>query len=125
MTFEEAIKKAMIEQASKKELFILEQLKPAFDYDEKTNTATLKEFMRLRFQSIEEYKTKVKKVIERLQPKEVSGVYKGTYADVRDSYEYFLALEELKKELELDDTLFGMKIKTDSRLKENEFRLER
>ncbi len=69
-------------------------------------------------------KQKVLKLIQNWQPKKISGVYKSSYIKARLSYEYWLALEDLKKELGLDDTLFGMKIKTDSKLKENEFRLE-
>ena len=69
-------------------------------------------------------KQKVKKLLENLQPKRITGVYKGSYTDARLSFEYYLALEDIKKELGLDDTLFGMKIKTDSKLKYNDFRLE-
>ena len=64
MTFEEAIKEVLTKQAESKELFLIEELKPLFDYNEKTNVATLKEFMRLRLLEIEDYKAKVKEVIE-------------------------------------------------------------
>ena len=66
MTFEKAIEKVLMEQSTLKELFLIEALKPFFEYDDKTNKATIKDFMRLKLQDIEDYKQKVLDAIDNL-----------------------------------------------------------
>ena len=63
MSFEEAIKYAMGKLAKEKELWIIEELKPCFDYNSEIGIATLKESYRFKFQEIKDYKQKVKDAI--------------------------------------------------------------
>ena len=66
MAFEEAIKYAMKNLAREKELWIIEELKPCFDYDNEKGIATLKESYRFKFQQIEDYKQEVTSAIYKI-----------------------------------------------------------
>ena len=83
---EEAVKKAIINLAGAKELWLIEELKPMFDFNEKTGIATIKEHYRLRLQTIEDYKKKVKEIIDK-------HMMRGS----------LVLLEELKGELGLEE----------------------
>ena len=87
MTFEEAIKGAMSKLAGKQELWIIEELKPMFDYDELKGVATLKQHYRFKFQEIEDYKQKVLDVL-------------NEYAD-DDDIEVFAKIQAIKEKLGL------------------------
>lgn len=47
-------------------------------------------------------KQKVKKIIQNWQPQKITGVFEGSYTTARLSFEYWLALEDIKKDLGLD-----------------------
>ncbi len=47
-------------------------------------------------------KSRVQKLIENWQPKKITGVYKGSYIEARLTFEYWLALEDIKQELNLE-----------------------
>jgi len=61
--FDEAIKRAMEDSAGLQEAFICEQLRDNFDFDEVTQTATIKSYVKVRLAEIEDYKQKVRNVI--------------------------------------------------------------
>lgn len=66
MTFEEAIKEAMLNLSKERELWIIEELKPCFDYDENGDIARLKESYRFKFQEIQDFKQKTKDAMDKL-----------------------------------------------------------
>ena len=93
--FDEAIKKAMVDVAGLQEAFICEQLRDNFDFDENTQTATIKSYVKVRLIELEDYKQKVRDAIDKCREK-VKQAYEAEYGGSNTS-----EFDELEKELGL------------------------
>lgn len=62
--YSQAISKSLAEI---QEAFVLDQIKPFLDYDEKLGIVTIKQSVRLRLQEIEDYKHRVRQELKKLK----------------------------------------------------------
>ena len=99
MEFKETIKQAIKTSVELREAFILEQITPYFEWDEKTEIATITDSLKLRMSEIKDYKQRVKEAIDKYRGNFESGCWDWWEKDKRGG---LIKVEELLTELGLE-----------------------